>query len=90
MINDRSLREGTSKIVEGQLEPGSKIIANTNKKVSDNAKKQQIKRARETFGEDKVIENMDKCNNDTNEIVTKKLKTDKGTTLTREVCQPKR
>jgi len=90
MINDRSLREGTSKIVEGQLEPGSKIIANTNKKVSDNAKKQQIKRARETFGEDKVIENIDECNNDTNEILTKKLKTDKGTTLTREICQPKR
>ena len=88
VINDRALASDgpASKAV---LPVGTKVIAVTNPNASENAQKQALKRNREVFGADHVIETAKDCT-DGDIVKGKKIKTSKGTTLTRDVCEEKR
>jgi hypothetical protein len=86
VINDRALKPGG--VSTAELPVGSKVIAVTNPKASDNTKKQQMKRAIETFGEENVIKSAEDCSGQINK--KQKITTSKGTTLVRDVCEDKR
>jgi DNA topoisomerase IA len=73
------------------LPVGTKVIAVTNESATDNAKRQVLKRNIDVFGADNVIESATDCDREGAVIVQgKKLKTSKGTILTRTVCEDKR
>jgi hypothetical protein len=78
----KALREKT--IATATLPVGSRVIAITNPKSSDNAKKQQLKRAYDTFGEDNVIETAEDCKGTM--LKKQKVTTNKGTVLIRDIC----
>jgi hypothetical protein len=71
-------------IATATLPVGNKVVAITNPKATDNAKKQQLKRAYETFGRDNVIDTLDVCEGTV--MKKQKIVTSKGTTLVRDVC----
>ena len=81
-IVDRPLRDNP--VSKAILPVGTSVIANPNLSASANTKKQQLKRDRATFGDENVIETPDDC---LGEIKKKqKVKTDKGSTLVRDLC----
>ncbi len=72
-----------------ELPVGSRVIAVPSPKASVDTKKQQLKRASDTFGEANVIESAEDC--DEGHINKKqKITTSKGTTLIRDICEEKR
>ena len=83
MINDRALRQD-GPASTAVLPPGAKVIAVTDENASENAKRQALKRNRAVFGDENVIETADDCGGTV--LKAKKLKTSKGTTLTRDLC----
>jgi hypothetical protein len=66
------------------LPVGNKVVAITNPKATENAKKQQLKRAYETFGRGNVIDTLDVCEGTV--LKKQKITTSKGTTIIRDVC----
>ena len=83
IIRDRALRDPVQSTA--QLNVGTKVIAITNPNATENAKRQQLKRARDTFGDENVIATAEDCKH--GEILKKqKVKTNKGTTITRDLC----
>ena len=88
IIRDRAL-QGDGPKATAELPPGSKVIAITNDRASENAKRQAIKRNIEVFGSENVIESVADCEGGTI-IPNKKIKTTKGTVLTRDVCEENR
>ena len=83
LIRDRALRNAEPSTA--QLDVGTKVIAITNPNATENAKRQQLKRARDTFGDENVIETAEDCKD--GEILKKqKVKTNKGTTIVRDLC----
>ena len=89
-MTDRSLQsDGPSSTAI--LPVGTKVIAVTNDNATDNAKRQVLKRNIDVFGVDNVIESANDCDREGAVIVHgKKIKTSKGTILTRDVCEDKR
>jgi hypothetical protein len=84
VINDRALQvDGPASTAV--LPPGAKVIAVMDENASENAKRQALKRNRAVFGEENVIETAEDCEDGT-VVKGKKLKTSKGTTLTRDLC----
>ena len=83
VIRDRALRNAVQSTA--QLDVGTKVIAITNPNATENTKRQQLKRARDTFGDENVIETAEDCKH--GEILKKqKVKTNKGTTIVRDLC----
>jgi len=88
MIKDRALQVDGPKST-ADLPVGTKVIAVTNQKASDNSKRQAVKRNQEVFGSENVIESAADCEGGI-VVKNKKIKTSKGTTLTRDVCEENR
>jgi len=88
IIRDRAL-QGDGPKATAELPPGSKVIDMTKPGLSNNTKKQGLKRNIEVFGSENVIESAADCEG--GQIVkNKKIKTSKGTVLTRDVCEENR
>ena len=84
---DRALQSGgVSSVI---LPVGTKVISNTNPDQSENTIRQKLKRDNEFFGEQNVLENADDCK-DGVILHGKRFKTDKGTTLIRDICEDER
>ena len=87
-IKDRAL-QSDGPASTALLPVGTKVIAVTNPSATENAKRQALKRNRAIFGDEHVIETIDECD-DGVVVKGKKIRTSKGTTLTRDVCVEKR
>ena len=79
---DRSLRAPS--VATAQIPVGARVVAITNANATDNAKMQQVKRARDTFGEENVIDTIDECDGEL--LKKQKIVTSKGTTIVRDLC----
>ena len=83
-ISERPLRDnGTSKVDDGQLEYGEKVLIDTSGS-TQNAARQKLKRAAERYGEENITE---ECEGEKKQKV---FTTDKGTTLKETVCVDER
>jgi hypothetical protein len=82
IIRDRALRPGG--IATAVMPPETRVIAVTDPDASENTKRQQIKRARESFGLANIIETAEDCNGQV--LKKQKIKTSKGTTVLRDIC----
>ena len=79
-ISERPLRDnGTSKVDDGQLDYGEKVIVNTSGS-TQNAARQKLKRAAERYGDENITEHCD------GEKKQKTFTTDKGTKINETVC----